>query len=388
MDQLGDFSKQVFVVPGDTNTDKEVWTRKRVAILRSLIEHYPYNEWIVPSLQELWFWMYDQQRLFLRVKDSFGAAELLPSGLYRAEGNDSKYESFDREYEEMSAREAEMAETFLATHPNSQGAAWAYYSLLGNLETKLFQSVDDDFFTAVALREEILLTLTKRQEYRSRNSFKFEHESVKELIEHFDEFDVDAAMAAVDSFRNEEHTEQIGYLEQVRRLFPDNKSLEEKYWNLQSLEKPFSLAFKDLLSGETIDTRDFRGRVVLIDIWATWCQPCLQGIRFLKNFRDSHKDLGLEIVGLACDRDYHEEESRSNDFEVGDFRRSSTAEERVRECAVQHRIDWPVLVDEKFRDQWAITSIPRMFVVDRQGKLCWIAQDNSVFEFVRDLLKK
>ncbi|MCY4144799.1 MAG: TlpA disulfide reductase family protein [Gammaproteobacteria bacterium] len=388
LDELGDFSNVRVDIPGDTAAAKELWLRKRVATLRSLIEHHPENEWIVPSLQELWYWHSEQPRLFMRVKDSFGQHEFKPTGLYQDKDESSSIESFQRDSEEMKRLEVAMADQFLDCHPDSQGSAWAYYVLLGNLETHLFDQLDDDSFEAERTRKDVLSTLQDRQEYRSRNSFTFEHESVRKLIEHYDEFDVDAALVAVDSFRNDEQAEQIAYLEQVRKLFPDNASIEEKYSNIRSLGQPFSLSFKDLLTDEYVDTRDYLGSVVLIDIWATWCKPCLAAVPFLRNFVNSHKHLGLKLVGLACDCDHDEEESPSENLEEYNFNSLRSVEYRVHECAVRHGMDWPIFVNEKFRDQWAISSIPRIFVVDRDGKLCWIAQDNSVFDFVGDLLNK
>lgn len=55
------------------------------------------------------------------------------------------------------------------------------------------------------------------------------------------------------------------------------------------------------LSGKTVRLSDFKGRVVLVDFWATWCAPCLEELPDLKALYAKHKDLGFEIVGISID---------------------------------------------------------------------------------------
>jgi thiol-disulfide isomerase/thioredoxin len=54
------------------------------------------------------------------------------------------------------------------------------------------------------------------------------------------------------------------------------------------------------MAGDRVSMADLRGRVVLIEFWATWCPPCLADIPWLKKAREAHGDR-LEIVGVSLD---------------------------------------------------------------------------------------
>jgi thiol-disulfide isomerase/thioredoxin len=55
------------------------------------------------------------------------------------------------------------------------------------------------------------------------------------------------------------------------------------------------------LDGRTLDSRDLRGQVVLLDLWATWCGPCLWAAPQLDRIYGDFKDRGVEMIGIAVD---------------------------------------------------------------------------------------
>lgn len=117
--------------------------------------------------------------------------------------------------------------------------------------------------------------------------------------------------------------------------------------------KPFDFVLTTL-DGKKIRSGDLRGKVVLIDCWATWCSPCRQLLPELKElYEKSHKD-GLEIVGVSFDRDAA----------------------KLRKTCAKEGLAWPQVMvpsDDKTRQLWeeitGIGGIPRLFLIDRDGVL-------------------
>lgn len=51
--------------------------------------------------------------------------------------------------------------------------------------------------------------------------------------------------------------------------------------------------------------KQFKGRVVLINFWATWCAPCKEELPMLKAMHKNYKDKGFEIIGISLDKSLH-----------------------------------------------------------------------------------
>jgi RNA polymerase sigma factor (sigma-70 family) len=108
------------------------------------------------------------------------------------------------------------------------------------------------------------------------------------------------------------------------------------------------------IDGAKVQSRDLRGKVVVIDCWATWCSPCMAKMPFLKDFYEKHHDEGFEVVGVSFDHDV------------------KTVETALKVL----RLPWPqvlVAADDETRELWqvgtGIDSLPRILVIDRDGIL-------------------
>ena len=118
-------------------------------------------------------------------------------------------------------------------------------------------------------------------------------------------------------------------------------------------KKPFELSFSDVLSGREMTIEDLRGKVVVIDFWATWCGPCVGEIPNMKTLYSQYKNRGVEFIGINLDE------------------RSST----LVEFCKKNGVTWPQYCEEgktwdtEFIQDWGINSIPRLFVLDQKGDL-------------------
>ncbi len=107
-------------------------------------------------------------------------------------------------------------------------------------------------------------------------------------------------------------------------------------------------ALKDL-SGKSITLSDYKGKVVFLNFWATWCPPCRQEIPgFIKAF-DKYKDQGLVILGVAV----------------------SDRENLVKNFVDQNKINYPVAMGDMkiVQDYEPGQYIPATIVIDRDGKI-------------------
>ena len=134
----------------------------------------------------------------------------------------------------------------------------------------------------------------------------------------------------------------------------DNDIAEAAKSGLAMMEmrtKPLELSFT-AVDGSKVDLADLRGKVVLVDFWATWCPPCIEEAPALVEAYEKFKDQGFEIVGISLDQD-------------------KSALEKFTE---ENKMTWPQFFDGKGWDnelakRFEIQSVPTMWLLDREGKL-------------------
>jgi len=81
-------------------------------------------------------------------------------------------------------------------------------------------------------------------------------------------------------------------------------SMQAQMEQIKSLTKGGSAPdfSQDTPEGETISLKDFRGKVVLLDFWASWCGPCRRENPNVVKMYEKYKDKGFEILGISLDR--------------------------------------------------------------------------------------
>lgn len=109
-------------------------------------------------------------------------------------------------------------------------------------------------------------------------------------------------------------------------------------------------------AGAPLSISGLRGKVVLVDFWATWCGPCVAELPNVLAAYEKYHAKGFEIVGISLDR----------------------SDEALRKFVAEKKMTWPQYFDGKGWDsklgrQYGITSIPATYLLDREGKI--VARD-------------
>lgn len=131
---------------------------------------------------------------------------------------------------------------------------------------------------------------------------------------------------------------------------------------LQTKDSSFNLSGKPLpgkgvpapdftlpgLDGQMVRLADFRGKVVLLNIWATWCPPCVEEMPSMEALYQKLKAEGFEILAVSVD---------------------VSGAEAVRPFMEKHRLNFPALTDTDgtVKSLYQTTGVPESFIIDKDG---------------------
>ena len=111
------------------------------------------------------------------------------------------------------------------------------------------------------------------------------------------------------------------------------------------------LKFRDV-KGKSIVLSDYKGQVVLLDFWATWCPPCRKEIPGLISLYDTYRSRGLVVLGVSMD------DSKSD----------------VRKFAKKLGMNYPILLGygrDDLEPAFGQLPLPTAFVISRDGRICF-----------------
>lgn len=154
------------------------------------------------------------------------------------------------------------------------------------------------------------------------------------------------------------YTSAKGSTEGFEKILEESKSFSKNEIKSKMMKgrvnKPaIDFALKSL-DGKTIKLSGLRGKVVVLDFWATWCGPCVASFPALQKIYDKYKD-NPNVMILAV-----------NTWENV---KGSEREDLVKKFIEKNKYTFPVLFDENFVEKYGVEGIPTKFIIDQKGRI-------------------
>ena len=247
-----------------------------------------------------------------------------------------------------------------------------------------------------AVKDEVAKILAESKEPKLKAEAAF-HMAVRSVVGH-DKVDETGKLKAIESFiklapndprgarllyaigseTNDPKTERALYQRIVKEYAEsDSASIAEAALKrLDFVGKPFELEFNDAIKGTVVSIKRLKGKVVVIDFWATWCGPCVEGLPDLKKLYHDYHGRGVEFIGVSFD----------DPKEDGGL-------DQLKQFVTANEVPWPqYYLGTSFKSEFAkkceVQSLPTLFVVDAEGNLHSANAGGKLETILHNLLEK
>lgn len=102
------------------------------------------------------------------------------------------------------------------------------------------------------------------------------------------------------------------------------------------------------INTEPLTMEALKGKIVILNFWATWCPPCRQSTPHLRKLHDEYKDQGVVLISI-----------------------SNEDRKTIEPFAADNGMTWPLAIGSKSGQDYGVQGIPHAILVDREGKIVW-----------------
>lgn len=161
----------------------------------------------------------------------------------------------------------------------------------------------------------------------------------------------------------------LGYIVSLFSLFIGNVKAQTGRPTITDPRLDFTVTG---LNGDSIRLSTLKGKVLLIDFWASWCGPCRLSNRQLVKLYTRYKDKGFEIFGVSIDE-------KKNDW------LNAIKKDKITWLQGNDPGGW----DAQAAIKWQVDAIPASFLVDKNGNVVAVNPEKEVLEkMIQELLKQ